>query len=314
MATVLGDERAAQGAEDAPGPARIPPAVRPVAPFPPGSGTDRSRPGAHRALPRLLAGVAAAFAVMWATAAPSGEPTSVRTVGGASAPSGWAPWATTTTAPAATADGSAPAGGPAPVEPSGPPTLAAGPTSGQAARPGPGATSGALPAPGPLERSGTPPAAARPDPGPDPAGDRAGPGPAPRPPSPGAPPDPSLRPCPGGAPEAVVSERRALPGATRGLLDGVEPEVEPEVEVRGTITNPSDDDLVVRSYEIVVDDGDAEVRVPGSPAPLAVPAGGAGHWRVTVPGSPDVDTSPVVEVRLLDWAWSDPAIDARCPS
>lgn len=313
VATVLdnhGDARAES--------AKILPSPVPLAPL---TRRGRRRDLGRAVLPRVLAGAAAAFVVMWSSAAPSGESTPVRTVAGASSSTGRAPWATTPPPPVATslsapaADRTATPGAP-PSAPALPPAPV------QGVEPGPSSTPFDERASG-QDRPFSPPDGDSEDPDqPLPAPDLASPRPrSPRPGrsaplqgDPSGPPVPSRAgtpggsgsSCPAGRPEAMVVEHRLLPGVARGLLDVV---AEPGTEVRGTMDNPTGEDLVVGTFEIVVGAG-----IAGSPSPLAVPAGTVVAWRVELPSGMALPATSVVEVRILDWSWSDPVVEALCPS
>jgi hypothetical protein len=108
-----------------------------------------------------------------------------------------------------------------------------------------------------------------------------------------------------------VIEVRLLPAVASSLLDDLS---EPGVEVRGTLRNPADADLVVRSFEIRVGGPDPRPSVPGSPAPLPVPAGGVAEWRVVLPLGFGFPSLGLVEVDILDWSWTDPVLNAICLS
>lgn len=273
----------------------------------------------RKALPRVLAGAAAAVVVMWASAASSGVPTSVHTLAGEASPTGRAPWATTPTPSTAPGPGSSPADAPDPFpggtpSPPGPESVelpdASSPPVVDPAKPAPGRSSD----PRVSDDNGSRRPSLTPGPSsPGPARSRSGSAPLPRRHEPSVSPPVTVNApgdggssCPSGAPAASVVESRLLPGVARGLFEVVG---EPDAEVHGTMTNPTEADLVVRAFEIGVDAG-----IPGAPAPLVVRAGEVVRWRVELPSGTALPVPSTVEVQILDWSWSDPVLDALCPS
>ncbi len=281
----------------------------------------RGESNRSRVLQRVLAGAGAAFVVMWATASPSGEPSSVRTVAGAPSSTGRAPWATTPStvatdhALALVEDGPTPS----PTGPAAPSVLprstqGGDATAGAGAEGAPDRSSDNAPptSPGPDALASevlSDPPLARPSPRPGP---RLGPDPssAPGPGSVSAGED-GQGGCPAGAPEAIVVDSRLVPAASRSLLDVM---AEASVEVRGTVTNPSEADLVVRDLDVSAGEDDAGVTIADVATPLAVPSGGVAEWRVVLPPGAELPVPSVVEAHVLDWSWSDPVLESRCPS
>lgn len=284
-----------------------------------GAGPTRRKAPSHR----VLAALGVAVAAMALTTVPSGDvDTSVRTVAAPGEQEGRAPWATATRTPTTRVPPQEERPG-APDDPGSPSDDVGGDS---AARPDAPAARSQNEAPG--ATSDTPDGAGqapRP-PEPAPSDPRRSPGrPAtqplpPRPPPAVITPDPPAIPpaqgvrCPSGAPRASASNAEFVGAGPSNVLDVVG---ERRLRATGTVVNASDAGVTVSSVEVRIGTGTDARTVFVTPVPTAIPPGGTAIWEATSTTkmtNPPAQLSDAVEATVREWSWSDPGLDASCPS
>lgn len=269
---------------------------------------------------RFLVALGVGVAAMALATAPSGDPvTSLRSVSAPEAPTGRAPWATAAPAPTPTTlvTGEGPEAnaelGPAGID---------GPARGQspasrdeasevARQPGAAADEPGVSRPAPRVSEPSPPEL---QPSPE------GPPASPSPPAPPPVPAPADRPataadpavaCPSGGPEARVSGTSRLGAGPSNVLDLVGERI---LQVTGTVVNTSQAAVTVVTVEISAGQGaDREVESAGT-VPVAIPPGGTATWETRLLAGGDAPSETRIDVRVTDWSWVEPSLDATCAS
>ena len=267
---------------------------------------------------RVLVALGVGLAAMALATAPSGDPaTSLRTVSAPAAPTGRAPWATLVPTPTATtlATGEPPVDDPGPVASDDPAragipeSLEGRPEGGQP----PGDAAGEQGGPRPAPRRSEPPPSAPPPLLDVPAAAPSPPGPPPTtvPASRAATPSDPGDACPADAPVAAVSETRLLGAGPSNVLDLAG---ERDLSVRGTVRNPSTAAMTIASVEVGAGQGDSREVVSVNTVPMVIPPGGTATWEATLQADAGAPSESIIDVRVTDWSWVDPALAARCPS
>lgn len=116
--------------------------------------------------------------------------------------------------------------------------------------------------------------------------------------------------CPSGAPEAAVSTSEQLDVWPGSVLDLVE---ERAVQVRGTVTNNSEEAITIEAVEVGIGQGIRRVVASAGPMPLTVAPGDTATWEATLLVSPALLLDMIADVRVMSWSWAEPDL-VDCPT